>query len=47
MCTEGEVTVKAMGESTTLRALETLLLPAEATDIVITGSATLLEIYTK
>ena len=47
MCTEGEVTIKAMGESTSLRALETLLLPAEATDIVITGNATLLEVYTK
>ena len=47
MCTEGEVEIKACGESEKLSALQTLLLPAEATDIVLKGCGKLLEIYIK
>lgn len=47
MCTEGEVEIKACGESEKLSALQTLLLPAEATDVVLKGSGKVLEIYIK
>lgn len=47
MCTEGSLTVSCCGESEKLSALQTLLLPAEATDVVIKGSGHLLEIYIK
>lgn len=47
MCVEGEVTIKAMGESHKLRQFGTLLIPAEATDLVISGRGKLLEVYVK
>ncbi len=47
MCTEGEVEIKACGESEKLCAMQTLLLPAEATDVVLKGNGQLLEIYIK
>ena len=47
MCVEGEVTIKTMGESVHLEQLGTVLIPAEATDLVISGSGKLLEIYIK
>lgn len=45
MCVEGKVTIKTMGESCELECLQTLLVPAEATDLVITGKGKLLEVY--
>lgn len=45
MCVEGEITINAMGESSKLTQLSTLLIPAEATDLVISGRGKLLEIY--
>lgn len=47
MCTEGEVVVSCCGESEKLSALQTILLPAEATDVVVKGEGKLLEIYIK
>lgn len=47
MCVDGEVTIKTMGESVRLEQLGTVLIPAEATDLVISGSGKLLEIYIK
>ena len=47
MCTEGEITVNCCGESEKLTALQTLLLPAEATDVVLKGSGRLLEVFIK
>lgn len=47
MCVEGEVTVRAMGCEERLSALETLLVPAEATDVTLSGSGTLLEVFVK
>lgn len=45
MCVEGKVTIKAMGESQELECLQTLLVPAEVTDLVISGKGKLLEVY--
>lgn len=45
MCVEGEVELRAMGEHETLSALETVLLPAEATDVVLRGKGKILEVY--
>lgn len=47
MCAEGEVTIRTLGHSTTLSALETVLIPAEATDVVISGKGRLLEIFVR
>lgn len=47
MCVEGEVSIKAMGSSVHLEQLGTVLIPAEATDLVISGKGKLLEIYIK
>lgn len=47
MCVEGEVVIKCMGESEKLSTLETILIPAEATDVVITGKGKLLEVFVK
>ncbi len=47
MCVEGEVMIRTMGQSQSLCSLETLLVPAEATDLVISGKGKLLEIYIK
>lgn len=45
MCVEGKVSIKAMGETNELEALQTILIPAEATDLVIAGRGKLLEVY--
>lgn len=45
MCVEGRVTIKAVGENCELERLQTLLVPAEATDLVIEGKGKLLEVY--
>lgn len=45
MCVGGSVEVKALGERVGLKAFETVLLPAEATDVVLTGAGRLLEVY--
>lgn len=47
MCVEGEVEIKTLGESCSLRKLQTLLLPAEVGDVVIAGHGKLLEVFTK
>lgn len=47
MCVEGGITVNCCGESERLERLETLLLPASATDVVIKGKGRLLEVYIK
>lgn len=47
MCIEGEVSVRAMGHQMQLPALETLLVPAEATDVVVAGKGKLLEVFIK
>lgn len=47
LCVEGEVTLRAMGHEERLSALETILLPAEATDVVLAGRGTLLEVFVK
>ena len=45
MCVEGRVTIKAVGENCELERLQTLFVPAEATDLVIEGKGKLLEVY--
>lgn len=45
MCVEGEVEVKASGRTEKLKWLDTILLPAEITDVELTGNGELLEIY--
>ncbi len=47
MCVEGEVEIKALGEREQLAALQTILIPAEATDLVISGKGKLLEVFVK
>ena len=47
MCVEGEVTITGCGESESIKALETVLIPAEATDIVLRGKGRLLEVFIK
>ena len=47
MGVEGEVEITAMGSRERLRKLETLLVPAEATELFISGKGRLLEIYTR
>lgn len=47
MCVEGEVSVSCCGESEKLGTLQTLLLPAEATDVVLKGSGRVLEVFIK
>ena len=47
MCVEGEVTITGCGESERVKALETVLIPAEATDIVLKGKGRLLEVFVK
>lgn len=45
MCVEGEVTLSALGHKTNLSWLETVLIPAEATDVVVSGKGKLLEVF--
>ncbi|MDR1671282.1 MAG: class I mannose-6-phosphate isomerase [Alistipes sp.] len=45
ICTAGEVTLRTAGGEVTLRADSVALIPAEADEIVMEGSATLLETY--
>lgn len=45
MCVEGEVTIRTMGHEVKLPALETVLIPADATDVVVSGKGKLLEIF--
>lgn len=47
MCIEGEVSVRAMGHDVHLAALETTLIPAEATDLTLKGKGKLLEVFIK
>lgn len=47
MCVEGSVTITGCGESETIKELETVLIPAEANDIVLKGKGRLLEIFIK
>lgn len=47
MCVEGEVAIKAMGETRELKMLDTILIPAEVSDLVISGKGKVLEIYIK
>ena len=47
MCVEGEVTIRTMGHEVKLPALETVLIPADATDVVVSGKGKLLESFVK
>ena len=47
LCVEGEVVIRSMGESESLGELQTLLIPAEATDVTIGGRGKLLEIFVR
>ncbi len=47
MCVEGGATVRAMGYDVHLGALETVLVPADATDVRLSGNGTLLEVFVK
>lgn len=47
MCVEGEVKVRTLGYEERLARLETMLIPAEATDVVISGKGKLLEVFVK
>ncbi len=47
MCVEGEASVRAMGYDVHLGALETVLIPADATDVTLSGTGTLLEVFVK
>ncbi|MDY3978521.1 MAG: type I phosphomannose isomerase catalytic subunit [Tidjanibacter sp.] len=45
MCVEGEVQFKMNGEQSRIGALETVLIPAEACDVELSGTGRLLEIF--
>ncbi len=47
MCVEGEVEIRCMGERERLGALQSILLPAEVTDLVLSGKGRLLEVFVK
>lgn len=47
LCVEGEMEVRAMGEKEPLTALQTILIPAEATDVTLSGRGKVLEIFVK
>lgn len=47
MCVEGEFVVRAMGCDMHLATLETILIPAEATDVAVRGKGKLLEVFVK
>lgn len=47
LCVEGEVEVRAMGEKEPLAALQTILIPAEATDVTLSGRGKVLEVFVK
>lgn len=47
MCVEGGVSLRTMGQRVELAELETVLVPAEATDVLIEGKGRLLEIFVK
>lgn len=47
LCVEGEVEIRCMGERERLGALQSILLPAEVTDLVLSGKGRLLEVFVK
>ena len=47
MCVEGEIEIRCMGERERLGALQSILLPAEVTDLVLSGKGRLLEVFVK
>lgn len=47
MCTEGEITVSTESGSEAIGPLQSVLIPAEVDEVILTGTGTLLEVYIK